>query len=324
MKAVLCKTLDGPDALVVEELPDPEPGPGEVVVGVKAVALNFFDTLITRGKYQYKPPLPFSPGGEMAGVVEKLGPGVSGLKPGQRVCGYLGAGAAREKVAVSADVLLPVPDGVSDEAAAGVTITYGTAIHGLKDRGRLEAGETVAVLGASGGAGLAAVEIAKLMGARVIAAASSAEKLELCQKHGADDVLNYSSTDLKQGLRDLTDGRGVDVVYDCVGDKYAEPALRAIAWGGRYLVIGFAAGQIPKIPLNLTLLKSCAIVGVFWGEAARRNPAGNRANMAQVLGWVAEGRLRPHVHATYPLERTGEAIKSLETRQVVGKVIVQV
>jgi NADPH:quinone reductase len=324
MKAVLCKTLDGPDALVVEELPDPEPGPGEVVVGVKAVALNFFDTLITRGKYQYKPPLPFSPGGEMAGVVEKLGPGVSGLKPGQRVCGYLGAGAAREKVAVSADVLLPVPDGVSDEAAAGVTITYGTAIHGLKDRGRLEAGETVAVLGASGGAGLAAVEIAKLMGARVIAAASSAEKLELCQKHGADDVLNYSSTDLKQGLRDLTDGRGVDVVYDCVGDKYAEPALRAIAWGGRYLVIGFAAGQIPKIPLNLTLLKSCAIVGVFWGEAARRNPAGNRANMAQVLGWVAEGRLRPHVHATYPLERTGEAIKSLETRQAVGKVIVQV
>jgi NADPH2:quinone reductase len=324
MKAVLCKTLDGPDALVVEELPDPEPGPGEVVVGVKAVALNFFDTLITRGKYQYKPPLPFSPGGEMAGVVEKLGPGVSGLKPGQRVCGYLGAGAAREKVAVSADVLLPVPDGVSDEAAAGVTITYGTAIHGLKDRGRLEAGETVAVLGASGGAGLAAVEIAKLMGARVIAAASSAEKLELCQKHGADDVLNYSSTDLKQGLRDLTDGRGVDVVYDCVGDKYAEPALRAIAWGGRYLVIGFAAGQIPKIPLNLTLLKSCAIVGVFWGEAARRDPAGNRANMAQVLGWVAEGRLRPHVHATYPLQRTGEAIKSLETRQVVGKVIVQV
>lgn len=324
MKAVLCKTLDGPDALVVEELPDPEPGPGEVVVGVKAVALNFFDTLITRGKYQYKPPLPFSPGGEMAGVVEKLGPGVSGLKPGQRVCGYLGAGAAREKVAVSADVLLPVPDGVSDEAAAGVTITYGTAIHGLKDRGRLEAGETVAVLGASGGAGLAAVEIAKLMGARVIAAASSAEKLELCKKHGADDVLNYSSTDLKQGLRDLTDGRGVDVVYDCVGDKYAEPALRAIAWGGRYLVIGFAAGQIPKIPLNLTLLKSCAIVGVFWGEAARRNPAGNRANMAQVLGWVAEGRLRPHVHATYPLQRTGEAIKSLETRQVVGKVIVQV
>ncbi len=324
MKAVLCKTLDGPDALVVEELPDPEPGPGEVVVGVKAVALNFFDTLITRGKYQYKPPLPFSPGGEMAGVVEKLGPGVSDLKPGQRVCGYLGAGAAREKVAVSADVLLPVPDGVSDEAAAGVTITYGTALHGLKDRGQLAAGETLAVLGASGGAGLAAVEIAKLMGARVIAAASSAEKLELCKKHGADDVLNYSSTDLKQGLRDLTDGRGVDVVYDCVGDKYAEPALRAIAWNGRYLVIGFAAGQIPKIPLNLTLLKSCAIVGVFWGEAARRDPAGNRANMAQVLGWVAEGRLRPHVHATYPLERTGEAIKSLETRQVVGKVIVQV
>lgn len=324
MKAVLCKTLDGPDALVIEDLPEPEPGPGEVVVRVKAAALNFFDTLVTRGKYQFKPPLPFSPSGEMAGVVETIGPNVSGLKPGQRVCGYLGFGAAREKVAVSAEVLLPVPDSVSDEAAAGVTITYGTAIHALKHRAQLRSGETVAVLGASGGAGLAAVEIAKLMGARVIAAASSPEKLERCRKHGADDLLNYSTTDLKQGLRDLTDGRGVDVIYDCVGDKYSEPALRSIAWGGRFLVIGFAAGQIPKIPLNLALLKSCAIVGVFWGEAARREPAAHRANMAQVLGWVAEGRLRPHVHATYPLERTGEAIKSLETRQAVGKVILRI
>lgn len=324
MKAVLCKTLDGPDALVVEELPEPDPGPGEVVVRVKAAALNFFDTLATRGKYQFKPPLPFSPSGEMAGIVEKIGPGVADLKPEQRVCGYLGFGAAREKVAASAEVLLPVPDGVSDEAAAGVTITYSTAIHALKDRAQLQSGETVAVLGASGGAGLAAVEIAKLMGARVIAAASSPEKLELCKKHGADDLLNYSTTDLKKGLRDLTDGRGVDVIYDCVGDKYSEPALRSIAWGGRFLVIGFAAGQIPKIPLNLTLLKSCAIVGVFWGEAARRDPAAHRANIAQVLGWVADGRLKPHVHAVYPLERTGEAIKLLEARQVVGKVIVRI
>jgi NADPH2:quinone reductase len=323
MKAVLCKTLDGPDALKLADLPDPSPGPGEAVVRVKAIALNFFDTLITRGKYQYKPELPFSPGGELAGVVEAVGAGVSDLKPDQRVCGYLGYGAASEKVVAKAEVLLPIPDSVSDEAAAGVTITYGTAIHGLKDRGQLQAGETVAVLGASGGAGLAAVEIAKLMGARVIAAASSAEKLEICRQHGADALLNYDTADLKQGLRDLTDGRGVDVIYDCVGDKYAEPALRSIAWGGRFLVIGFAAGQIPKIPINLTLLKSCSIVGVFWGEAARRDPKAHRANMQQVLAWVAEGRLKPHVHATYPLARTAEAIKSLETRRVTGKVIVQ-
>jgi NADPH2:quinone reductase len=323
MKAVLCKTLDGPDALVVEELPDPQPGPGEVVVRVKAAALNFFDTLITRGKYQYKPPLPFSPGGEMAGVVESVGAGVAGLKPGQRVCAYMESGAVREKIVVRAETLVPVPDAVSDEAAAGVTITYGTAVHGLKDRGQVRPGETVAVLGASGGAGLAAVEIAKLMGARVIAAASSTEKLDICKQHGADDVLNYDTTDLKQGLRHLTGGRGVDVIYDCVGDKYAEPALRAIAWGGRFLVIGFAAGQIPKIPINLTLLKSCAIVGVFWGEAAKRDSAAHRENMTQVLGWVSEGRLKPHVHATYPMERTAEGIKSLETRRVVGKVIVQ-
>jgi len=323
MKAVLCKTLDGPDALVVEELPDPQPGPGEVVVRVKAAALNFFDTLITRGKYQYKPPLPFSPGGEMAGVVESVGAGVAGLKPGQRVCAYMESGAVREKIVVRAETLVPVPDAVSDEAAAGVTITYGTAVHGLKDRGQVRPGETVAVLGASGGAGLAAVEIAKLMGARVIAAASSTEKLDICKQHGADDVLNYDTTDLKQGLRDLTGGRGVDVIYDCVGDKYAEPALRAIAWGGRFLVIGFAAGQIPKIPINLTLLKSCAIVGVFWGEAAKRDSAAHRENMTQVLGWVGEGRLKPHVQATYPMERTAEGIKSLETRRVVGKVIVQ-
>lgn len=321
MKAALCKTLDGPDAIVIEDLPDPVAGPGEAVVRVKAAALNFFDTLLTRGKYQHKPPLPFSPVAEIAGTVESIGPGVSGVAPGMRVCGYMGSGGAREKVAIKADVLVPVPDAVSDEAASGITVTYGTGMHGLRDRGMIQKGETVAVLGASGGAGLAAVELAKLMGARVIAAASSDDKLAICQQHGADAVLNYASQDLKQGLRDLTDGRGVDVIYDCVGGDYAEPALRSMAWGGRFLVIGFAAGSIPKIPLNLTLLKSCAIVGVFWGEAAQRDPAGHRANMAQVLAWVADGRLKPHVHARYPLERTAEAIKSLETRQVAGKVI---
>jgi NADPH2:quinone reductase len=321
MKAALCKTLDGRDAIVIEVLPDPVAGPGEAVVRVKAAALHFFDTLLTRGKYQYKPPLPFSPVAEVAGIVESVGPGVADVKPGMRVCGYPGFGGAREKVAIKTDVLVPVPDSVSDEAASGITVTYGTGMHGLRDRGLVQKGESVAVLGASGGAGLAAVELAKLMGARVIAATSSDDKLAICKQHGADALLNYTTQDLKQGLRDLTDGRGVDVIYDCVGGDYAEPALRSMAWGGRFLVIGFAAGSIPKIPLNLTLLKSCSIVGVFWGEAARRDPAGHRANMAQVLAWVADGRLKPHVHARYPLERTAEAIKSLETRQVAGKVI---
>jgi NADPH2:quinone reductase len=310
--------------MVIEVLPDPEPGPGEVLVRVRAAALNFFDTLITRGKYQYKPELPFSPAGEVAGVIEKVGPGVFGLSPGQRVCAYVGWGGARERAVVKAEAMVPVPEEVSDEQAAGVSVTYGTAMHGLKDRGQLRAGETVAVLGASGGAGLAAVELAKLMGARVIAVASSADKLAVCKRHGADDVLNYAEADLKQGLRDLTGGRGVDVIYDCVGGDYAEAALRSIAWGGRFLVIGFAAGQIPKIPLNLPLLKNCAIVGVFWGETTARDPENHRTNMAQVLTWVADGKLKPHVHATYPLARTAEAIKSLETRTVAGKVILTI
>ncbi len=323
MKAALCKSLDGPDALVIEEIADPVAAPGEVVVRVRAAALNFLDTLITRGKYQFKPALPFSPAAEIAGVVEAVGHGVTDLAVGQRVCGYIGWGGAREKVAVPAQQMIPVPDGVSDTAAAGVCVTYGTAVHGLKDRGGLKAGETVAVLGASGGAGLAAVEIAKLMGARVIAVASSPEKLQVCRDHGADDLLDYTATDLKAGLRELTSGKGVDVVYDCVGGDYAEAALRSIAWGGRFLVIGFAAGTIPKIPLNLLLLKNAAAVGVFWGEMITREPMQHRANMAEVLGWVAQGRLRPHVHATYPLERIGEAINMLDKRLVTGKLVVE-
>jgi NADPH:quinone reductase len=216
-----------------------------------------------------------------------------------------------------------VPPGVGDAVASGVTITYGTAIHGLKDRGRLKAGETVAVLGASGGAGLAAVEIAKVLGARVIAAASSDDKLAVCRERGADAVLNYTTSDLKQGLRDLTGGKGPDVIYDCVGGDYAESALRSIAWMGRFLVVGFAAGPIPKIPLNLALLKSCDICGVFWGEVATRDPAGNRANIAQVLEWVAAGRLQPHIHATLPLARISDAIGLLDRREATGKVVVE-
>ncbi len=324
MKAALCKSLDGPEAIVIEEIAAPVPGADEIVVRVRAAALNFLDTLITRGKYQFKPELPFSPAAEIAGVVEAVGSGVGDLKPGQRVCGYIAWGGAREKVAVPAKLMMTIPDGVSDAAAAGISVTYGTAMHGLKDRGELKAGESVAVLGASGGAGLAAVEIAKLMGARVIAVASNDEKLAVCRAHGADELLNYATTDLKTGLRELTGGKGVDVVYDCVGGDYSEAALRSIAWGGRLLVIGFAAGAIPKIPLNLYLLKNASAVGVFWGEMIMREPEQHRANMIEVLDWCAKGRLKPHVHATYPLARIGEAIMALDKRQVTGKLIVEI
>ena len=321
MKAALCKSLDGPAGLVIEDIAAPQPGPGEVLIAVKAAALNFFDTLITRGKYQSKPDLPFSPSAEVAGVIEALGPGVSGVRAGERVAAYVGWGGAREKVIAKIDAMVPIPDGVSDAVASGISVTYGTAIHGLKDRGHLKAGETVAVLGAAGGAGLAAVEIAKLMGARVIAVASSPEKLAVCREHGADEAVNYASADLKDGLRALTGGRGVDVVYDCVGGDSSEAALRAMAWHGRFLVVGFASGDIPKIPLNLLLLKGCDAVGVFWGEAVKRDPGANRANMGQVLDWIAQGRLAPRIHGTYPLADVREALGVIDRREAVGKVV---
>jgi len=321
MKAALCKSLDGPDGLVIEDIAVPQPGSGEALIAVKAAALNFFDTLITRGKYQTRPELPFSPSAEVAGIVEAVGAGVQGVGPGDRVMAYLGWGGARERVVVPAAALVAIPSGVGDAIAAGVSVTYGTAIHGLKDRGRLKAGETVAVLGAAGGAGLAAVEIAKLMGARVIAVASSPEKLEVCRAHGADELLNYETTDLKAGLRALTDGEGVDVVYDCVGGEASEAALRATAWQGRFLVVGFASGAIPQIALNLLLLKGADAIGVFWGEAVKRDPEGHRANMRQVLDWVAQGKLHPHVHATYPLSEIRAALAVLDRRQAVGKVV---
>lgn len=324
MKAVLCKTLDGPDALVVEDIAEPVAGPGEVVIKVKAAALNFFDTLITRGKYQKKPALPFSPSGEVAGTIDHVGEGVIGLVPGQRVAAYLAWGGAREKVLVPAELVIPVPETVSDEMASGVSVTYGTAIHGLKDRGRLNSGEWVAVTGASGGAGLAAIEIAKQLGGRVIAVASSAEKLEICRQHGADVLVNYAEGDLKASLKAITDGHGVDVVYDCVGGEYAEPAVRALAWGGRFLVVGFAAGEIPKLPLNLLLLKGAEAVGVFWGESVKRDPLGHRDNMIAVLNWVSEGKLVPHIHATYPLDSAAEAIRVLDRREAVGKIVLTV
>jgi NADPH:quinone reductase len=321
MKAALCKSLDGPAGLFIADVPEPQAGPGEVIVRVTAVGLNFADTLITRGKYQFKPELPFSPGAEICGVVEALAPGVTGISPGARVMAYVNWGGAREKIAVDAKALIAVPDSVADTVAAGLSVTYGTAMNGLRDRGQLKAGETVVVTGAAGGAGLAAVEIANLMDARVIAVASTPEKLSIARASGANEGVQFPGADLKEAVRELTDGRGADVVYDCIGGNAAEPLIRALAWQGRYLVVGFASGDIPKIPLNLLLLKGANIAGVFWGEAVRRQPDAHAASMRNVLRWVAEGRLKPRTHAVYPLERIGEALGVLDRREASGKVV---
>jgi NADPH2:quinone reductase len=323
MKALLCTRYGGPDDLELADIPVPEPAPGEALVKVAAAALNFFDTLIIAGKYQTKPPMPFSPAAEFAGTVERLGAGVSGLKAGDRVLGYGSYGAAREQIAIPADRLVKLPDGVDFDHAAGLTVTYGTTLYALKDRAKLKSGETLAVLGASGGVGVAAVELGKLMGARVIACASSPEKIEFARKHGADEGIDYAKEDLKDGLRRLTLGRGADVIYDPVGGPYSEAALRSIAWLGRFLVIGFAAGEIPKLPLNLVLLKACDVLGVFWGAWIDRDKAGHRANTEQLLKWCAHGKLSSHVHAVYPLEDAAAALKAIASRQVMGKVILR-
>ncbi len=293
MRVAQFSEFGGPEKLRIEELPDPSPGPGEIVIGVSAVGLNFFDTLVLRNQYQMSPPLPFSPGAEVAGTIERIGPGVTGLEVGQRVVAFIGGNGCREKVVTKAKNAIPIPDGVSDEAAAAIPVTYGTALHALKDRGALKAGEFVAVLGAAGGAGLAAVEIAKLMGGRVIAVASSGEKLALAGAHGAETGINYAEEDLKTRLKEVTGRHGVDVLYDCVGGPHAEPSLRAMAWEGRYLVLGFAAGEIPRLPLNLVLLKGCSIVGVFWTAFAERNPERHRANIIGAAGVVPAGPDRP-------------------------------
>jgi NADPH2:quinone reductase len=323
MKALLCTRLGGPDDLELRDLPDPVPGPGEVVVKVAAAALNFFDTLIIAGKYQTKPDLPFSPAAEFAGVVETTGPGVSGLAPGDRVAGNIGYGAARERIAVLADDLIKVPSGLDLDRAAGIIVTYGTAYYALKNRAGLKAGETLAVLGASGGVGLAAVEIGRIMGARVIACASSDDKLGFAGAHGADAVVNYASENLRDALRRLGGERGIDVVYDPVGGPHAEAALRSLGWEGRFLVIGFAAGEIPKLPLNLVLLKSCDVRGVFWGNWIAREPAAHRANTAELFAWCAAGKLSGHVHAVYPLEQAAAALRALSDRKAMGKVILR-
>jgi len=321
MKAILCTRADGPDDLVLDDIPDPVAGPGEVVVGIKAAALNFFDTLIIAGKYQTKPPFPFSPAAEFAGIVESLGAGVSGLKIGDSVLGYAGYGAARERVAAKAERLVTLPEGLDFDRAAGLSVTYGTTYHALKDRAQLKPGETLAVLGAAGGTGLAAIELGKLMGARVIACASSDDKLAFARQHGADETVNYGKDDLRAALKALGGEHGVDVVYDPVGGPHSEQALRAIAWQGRFLVVGFASGEIPKLPLNLPLLKGCEIVGVFWGAFTEREPKAQAVNMAQIVRWCAEGKLSAHVHAVYPLSDTARALKDIAARKVMGKAV---
>jgi len=323
MRAVLCKSFGPPENLVIEDIEAPVAGDGEVVVEAKAVGLNFFDTLIIQDKYQYKPELPFSPGAEFAGIVKSVGPGVTGFAEGDRVMANTGHGAAREEIAVAAKRLIPVPEGIDFAVAAGLTVTYGTSYHALYDRARLQPGETLAVLGASGGVGQSAVEIGKAMGARVIACASSADKLDFCRSVGADEVINYAEEDLKDRLKELTGGKGADVVYDPVGGDLSEAALRATAWEGRFLVIGFAAGDIPRIPLNLVLLKGCQIVGVFWGAFAERSPDRNVTNMTTLLNWCVEGRINPHIHDRVPLDQTPAALRAFLNREVKGKVIVQ-
>jgi NADPH2:quinone reductase len=322
MRALVCREYGPVERLAVEDVPDPMPLAGQVLVGVRACGVNFPDLLIVQGKYQFKPTPPFSPGGEVAGVVEAVGAGVDGVCAGDRVVAMATWGGLAEKLVVDAAQVVAMPAGVSFATASCVATAYGTTLHALRDRAALRSGETLLVLGAAGGVGLAAVQIGKRMGARVVAAASSAEKLEVCKASGADAVVDYAHEDLKERVKALTGGAGADVVYDPVGGPYTEAALRATAWQGRLLVIGFAAGDIPRVPTNLALLKGCSIVGVFWGMALMKEPARLRGQIEELLGWVADGSLRPHVHATYPLERAVDALRDLQERRVRGKAVV--
>lgn len=321
MKALLCVEHGPPEKLILADLPMPEPGAGQLRVKMQAAGVNFPDVLIIQNLYQFKPDLPFSPGGEAAGIVDAVGEGVTQFKVGDRVLGSTGNGAFREYFLVEEKRTQPIPAAMPFDIAAGFSMTYGTTHHALKQRARLQPGETLLVLGAAGGVGMAAVDLGKLMGAKVIAAASSDEKLALCRTLGADETINYSTEDLKERVKALTGGRGVDVIYDPVGDRYAEPAFRSIAWNGRYLVIGFAGGEIPKLPLNLPLIKGASIVGVFWGAFTQHEAALHAENMKELLGWLESGKLKPHISAHLPLARGAEAIRLLMDRKATGKVI---
>ena len=320
MRAVRVHELTGPTALRVDEVAAPEARAGQVLIDVHAAGVNFPDVLMSYGKYQFKPAPPFSPGGEAAGVISAVGPGVTTLKVGDRVATTLLYGAFAEHVVAPEMAVVKLPDAVGFEAGAATLLTYATTYHALVDRAALRSGETLLVLGAAGGVGIAAVELGALLGARVIAAASSEAKLAFCREHGAAETIDYAKDDLKERIKAIAKD-GVDVVYDPVGGALAEPALRGMAWQGRYLVIGFAAGEIPKIPLNLVLLKGCAIVGVFWGSFAMREPARNREHCAKIFDWVAEGKLRPAIDTALPFDRAGEALARIERREVKGKLV---
>jgi NADPH2:quinone reductase len=324
VRAVLCREFGPPESLTVEDVDEPTPADGQVVVDVRACSVNFPDVLIIQNLYQFKPPLPFSPGAEIAGVVSAVGPNVNGITVGDRILASTGWGGLAEKIAVAAGTVIPIPEGIDFVDASAFLYAYGTSHYALKDRAHLQPGETLVVLGAAGGVGLAAVELGAVMGATVVAAASSDDKLELCRERGASLTINYATEDLKARIREVTGGAGADVIYDPVGGAYSEPALRAIAWEGRFLVIGFAAGQIPAIPLNLALLKSCQIVGVYWGAFVGRYPDRHRQNVEELMGWWRDGKLRPHVSSTYPLERASEAIRELADRRAKGKVVVTI
>jgi len=321
MKAVLCKELGPPEKLVVEDVPSLKAGKGQVVVSVKAAGVNFPDTLIIQGKYQFKPEPPFSPGGEVAGEIKEVGEGVAGFKPGDRVIAAATWGGFAQELVADADRLVRMPDEMDFVSASAFVLTYGTSYHALKDRAQLQAGETLLVLGASGGVGLSAIQIGKAIGARVIAAASSDAKLAVCKSNGADELINYASEDLRTRVKAITAGRGVDVVYDPVGGAYSGLALRDMAWNGRFLVVGFAAGDIPKIPLNLALLKGCSIVGVFWGAFTKNEAQKNRRNNEELMQLFVAGKVKPHIHATYPLERAAEALNEVLLKRVSGKVV---
>jgi NADPH2:quinone reductase len=322
MKAVLCKTYGPPDSLVLEDVESPKAGSGQVVISVKACGVNFPDTLIIQGKYQFKPSMPFSPGGEVAGIIKEVGEGVTSVKVGDKVMAFVGWGGFAEEVVTEVTRLIPIPNGMDFTIASAFAMVYGTSHYALKDRAQLQPGETLLVLGAAGGIGLASVEIGKVMGAHVIAAASTDEKLAICREYGADGVINYSTEDLRERIKEITNGNGVNVIVDPVGGNYSEPALRGMAWEGRFLVIGFTAGDIPRIPLNLPLLKGCSIVGVFWGSFAARDPRRNQEHLQELLNWFTTGKIKPFISATYPLERAADALNDVMNRKVKGKVVV--
>ena len=322
MKAILCKAYGLPSSLVLENIESPKPKEKEVLVSLRACGVNFPDTLIIQGLYQFKPPLPFTPGSDIAGIVKEVGLEVKHLKVGDEVFGFVPYGGFAEEVIVPSNACFPKLPNMDFPTAASFLLAYGTSYHALKDRALLKEGETLLVLGASGGVGLAAVELGKLMGAKVIAAASSDDKLALCKEYGAVETINYATEDLKNRIKELTDGKGVDVVYDPVGGHYSEVALRSMAWEGRFLVVGFAAGDIPKIPLNLALLKGCSIVGVFWGSFAMKTPKKNMVNTMELMQWYGEGKLKPHIHGIYPLAETSKALEEMMNRQVKGKVVI--